>query len=192
MPGEETQMNSKRRLLPSPGTAMGVLALVVALAGVAIADPGAETSKKAPTTKQVKKIATSIADQRIAAKAPSLSVANAVNATNAANATTAASANPVAFARVADDGDIDATRSKGMGSADVDNPAAGIYCIYDLPFEFKGAQVTTDFDDSTAQIATQFGSVNPATCTPAADAYVSTVASNDLGADAGFYIVFYN
>ena len=66
------------------------------------------------------------------------------------------------------------------------------HCLGSLGFAFRGAQVTADFDDSSGQVATQFGSTVPSTCSPKADAYVATVGSNDLGLNAGFYIVFYN
>jgi len=117
---------------------------------------------------------------------------SADTATNAGHATNADSANPVAFAHISAAGVIDQARSKGMASATVTNPQAGVYCLRGLGFAFKGAQVTTDFDDSTGEIAAQFGSTAPSTCNPQADAYVATVGSDDLGHNAGFYIVFYN
>jgi hypothetical protein len=66
---------------PSPGVILGVIALVAALAGTAVAsDPTATTS--ALSKKKVKKIA----NKRITKRAPDLAVASAVNADNATNA----------------------------------------------------------------------------------------------------------
>jgi hypothetical protein len=103
---------------------------------------------------------------------------------------TATTANPIAFAHVSAAGAI--SRSKGMANATVTNPQQGFYCLRGLSFAFRGAQVTTDFDDATGQIAPQFGSTVPSTCSPQANAYVATVGSDDLGHNAGFFIVFYN
>jgi hypothetical protein len=66
---------------PSPGVILGVIALVAALAGTAVAsDPTATTS--ALSKKKVKKIA----NKRITKRAPDLAVASAVSADNATNA----------------------------------------------------------------------------------------------------------
>jgi hypothetical protein len=104
----------------------------------------------------------------------------------------AKTANPIAFAHISASGVIGQGRSKGTANATVSNPQQGVYCLRGLGFAFKGAQVTADFDDSSGQIATQFGSTVPSTCSPQADAYVATVGSDDLGKNAGFFIVFYN
>jgi hypothetical protein len=73
---------------PSPALIVGILALVTAFAGAAMAsDPVASTS--ALSKKKVKKIA----DKQITARAPNLSVAHARSADSAASADTANSAN---------------------------------------------------------------------------------------------------
>jgi len=72
---------------PSPGVVLGVIALVAALAGTAVAaDPTATTS--ALSKKKVKKIA----NKQITKRAPDLAVASADNATNAQNAVNATNA----------------------------------------------------------------------------------------------------
>ena len=175
---------------------VAILALVAAAAGVAIANPTAGSSKKALNTKKVKSIATSVANAQIAAQAPGLTVARAANATNADNATnagSAVSANPIAFAHINSDGSIDQAKSKNFTTATVTRPSMGLYCFYQLGFAFKGAQVTTDYDDSSNEIGPQFGSTASGTCTPAANAYVSLPTANGSAqANAGFFIVFYN
>ena len=80
------QMKPMRASRPSPAIVIGVLALVSAVAGTAIAGPGATTSKL--TKSKVAKIA----DTEINNLAPGLSVANAQNATNAQNAQNATNA----------------------------------------------------------------------------------------------------
>jgi hypothetical protein len=175
----------KNRFRPTPGTAIAILALVVAVTGVASAGQVAQNSKKKGlTTAKVTGIARSVADQEIAAKAPSLSVANAV---------TAGSANPIAFAHIPSGGGIDAAKSKNMAGATVIRQSLGLYCFYDLPFAFKGAQTTVDYDDSMNMLDLQFGTTGAAVCNNNDDAYVSAIITGGPGAaDAGFFIVFYN
>ena len=72
---------------PTPGTVFGLLALVIAVAGTAIAGPLARTSV---LNKKEKKQVKSIANGQINQLAPGLAVAKAENATNAANASNAA------------------------------------------------------------------------------------------------------
>jgi hypothetical protein len=174
--------------------------LVVAIAGVAIAHPIAAGSKKKKglTAKQVRNIAIAVADGRIAARAPGLSVARAAEATNATNAghadtaNTANSANPVAFAHVASDGTVDPARSKNIVQSNVtkDGSVDGLYCFRSLGFSFEGAAVTTDYDDSAGTFGPQFGDQVPSVCTPDAQAYV-LMPNGTTTADAGFFIVFY-
>ncbi len=177
--------------------ASGVLVALIAIGGVAVA--GTATSSKKKSKGLTAAQARSIADQQIAAQAPGLSVAraanatNADNATNAGNASTAGSANPIAFAHINSDGSIDQAKSKNMANATVSRPSTGMYCFYQLGFAFKGAQVTTDYDDSMNEIGPQFGSTDSSACTPAADAYVLLLITDGTAeANAGFFIVFYN
>jgi hypothetical protein len=177
----------------APAIASAVLVALIAIAGVAVAGTATSSKKKKGLTAAQ---ARAIADQEIAAQAPRLSVAKAANATNADNATnagSAVSANPIAFAHINSDGSIDQAKSKNFTNATVTRPTMGLYCFYQLGFAFKGAQVTTDYDDSSNEIGPQFGSTASGTCTPAANAYVSLPTSNGSAqANAGFFIVFYN
>ncbi len=75
-----------RRHRPAPGTVLGLIALIVALAGTALAGPLASTSV---LTKKEKKQTRKIARSEIATAAPKLSVKSATTATNATNATNA-------------------------------------------------------------------------------------------------------
>jgi hypothetical protein len=69
-------MKSRMRgLRPSPAIVVAVMALIAAVAGTAVAGPGATTSKI--TKKKVNKIAAKVANQEIDERAPGLSVANA-------------------------------------------------------------------------------------------------------------------
>ena len=72
-----------RESRPSPALVIAVLALVAAIAGTAVAGPGATTSKL------TKKKVVNIADQEINKLAPGLSVAHANTADTATNATAA-------------------------------------------------------------------------------------------------------
>lgn len=98
----------RRRVIswpPSAGLLVAMLALVAAVAGTAVAGPGATTSKL--TKKKVAKIAV----KEINRLAPGLSVAHADRASTADNANTAASANTAARADTA----ADADRLGGVG-----------------------------------------------------------------------------
>ncbi|MDX6583992.1 MAG: hypothetical protein QOI10_3176 [Solirubrobacterales bacterium] len=195
-------MNVLSGLRPSPALVIALVALVVAAAGVAVAQPGSGAKAKPVSAKKVKRIARKVSDSEIVAKAPTLTVASAAKADSATKADSAIradsaaaadSANPIAFAHVSALGGIDPARSKNMGPAIVTNPSAGLYCFRGLPFEFKGAQVTTDFDDSSNEFGPQFGSTIGATCTPTAQAYVSMVTNNGAASiNGGFFIVFYD
>lgn len=69
-----------KRRRPAPGTVLGLIALIVALAGTAVAGPLATTSV---LNKKDKKQIRKIARAEIAKAAPGLTVGNAANATNA-------------------------------------------------------------------------------------------------------------
>jgi hypothetical protein len=76
----------------SPTIVVAVLALVAAVAGTAVAGPGADTSVSKKKTKQiakkqVNKLAPDIANQEITERAPGLSVASANTANTLANVT---------------------------------------------------------------------------------------------------------
>jgi hypothetical protein len=80
-----------------------------------------------------------------------------------------------------------------MGNATVGNPSGGLYCFRNLPFAFKGAQITTDFDDSSNEFGPRFGSKSSSVCNPAADAYVAMVTNNgNASINGGFFIAFYD
>lgn len=57
-------------------------------------------------------------------------------------ATAAESANPLAFAAVDFEGNVNLPLSKGLGSSDVVRKSAGIYCVTVPGFNPRGAQVT--------------------------------------------------
>ena len=98
--------NSSR---PSPAIIVAVLALVAALAGTALAAPGASTS--AISKKKVKKIAT----KQINELAPSLSVAHADTAESASTAETANTANSATNAQSAGNANtLDGINSTGF------------------------------------------------------------------------------
>jgi hypothetical protein len=81
-----------RDLRPSPAIIIAIVALVAAVAGTAVAGPGADTSVSKKKTKQiakkqVNKLAPRIANDEITERAPGLSVASAVTANRLANVT---------------------------------------------------------------------------------------------------------
>lgn len=169
---------------PSPGTIFGLLAIVIALGGTAVARQTASTS--VVSTKKVKKIAAS----QIQRLAPSLSVASANTANSANTASTAASANPIAFARVNSGGGVDEANTKGLTDANVVVGDTGEYCFTGLGFAFKGAQVTADVFAASTDEHPQFGKGG---CLAAGtQARVVMFDNAGVATPAGFYIAFYN
>jgi hypothetical protein len=112
-----------RESLSSPGLLVGVLALVAAVAGTAVAGPGATTG--ALTKSKVKKIAA----QQVNALAPGLSVAHARSADTATNATaadSAAQADSATNALNADELDgLNSTQFQRSGASGSDTAGAG-------------------------------------------------------------------
>jgi hypothetical protein len=132
----------------TPAMAVAVLALVAAVTGAAVANPGAHSSVTI-TKKKVKKIAKSVADQEIAKLAPSLSVKAA------GTAGTAGTADKLSmFAQVASGGGFVGSR---LGVGSVSHPTAGIYCFSGLARQPVGGEATVDYDDSATNQFAQFG-----------------------------------
>lgn len=80
-------------------------------------------------------------------------------------ASSAESANPVLFALVDEEGDVDPDLSKGIGDANVTPGSPGIYCISVSGFTARGAQVTPEFNvdgDITAYVQVDGGPSCPA------------------------------
>ena len=82
------------------------------------------------------------------AKVDEASLGKVPSASFADEASFAQSGNPSAFAAVAQEGDVDSSISKGISSADVSVPKAGIYCIAVPSFAPRGAQVTPRYNGS--------------------------------------------
>src|SRR5262249_55213346 len=180
----------------APAIVVALCALLAVGAGLAAASPGRES--KALSKSKVKKIATSVADNEIAVKAPTLSVdkANSANTAGTAPAAgTAASSQPTLFAQVSAAGGVNASNSKGIGSANVGIGGSGVYCIHGLP-AFRGGQVTIDSNEA-ADIAetAQFGlGDGGGPCSTDTQAVVTTFADGNPGnhAPKGFFLVLYN
>jgi len=103
-------------------------------------------------------------------------------------ATNAESANPAVFARVTAEGKVDASFSKGIGSADVTRKAAGIYCIGAAGYNPRGVQVTAEVNVSDIVVAE--AKVNPTLNCVAPQVEVLTYKNGTLG-DEPFYVVLY-
>ena len=99
----------------------------------------------------------------------------------------------VGFARVKADGTVVAAKSFNVQSSNVTLESSSAYCFRDLPFAFKGAQVTIDYSGSENGLETaQFARGDPFDdC--AGDGVQAEVATTD-GIDfqpQSFYVVFY-
>ena len=122
---------------PSPSMIIASTALIIALAGTAVAAP---TAIKSVLDKGEKKQVKKIAKKEIRKAAPGLSVANATNAQNATNAdklggqpgSSYAPATTLRTALVAANGTVDAAHSDGVNQANVTQPVGGVYCFNGL------------------------------------------------------------
>ena len=155
-------MRSFRLSGPSPAMVVACVALSLALAGSAVA--GTDALNKAVTKSKVKKIAKKQANKQLKKNVSGSHVNladNATNAANAANATNASFSNaPFAYAHVTEARTVDASRSRGLTSANILLSATGIIC-WDIPFEFKTVQGTQDSADGTVDAVTSIHAIRP-------------------------------
>jgi hypothetical protein len=143
------------------------VALFVALGGGAYAATSSDTKADKKIAKKAAKSyfnghigGASVSHANTAGSATSAT--SATNANNANHATTADSAQPEAFALV-DGSTATVSNAKGITNANITHPHAGAYCVTGLSFAIKGAQVTTQFEGSTASGA-QFTSGTTGNC----------------------------
>jgi hypothetical protein len=189
---------------PTPGVIVAALALVAAVAGTALAaDPVESTS--AVSKKKVKKIAA----KQVNKLAPGLSVAHASTADSATTADSANTANtadsaktansaivggPVAFGLVDCSGGADcevvSAQSRGLTDAMVAiGGGLGTAC-FNVPFTFRGAQVTPDLQEAGNDASAQYSRGGGGPCSAPSDARVSVREGGGL-VDSGFHIEFY-
>ena len=172
---------------PSPALILAAIALVVAMAGTAIAqDPVAKITKS-----KVKSISKKQADKQLKANVAGSHVNTADSATNATNAE---SANPVAYAHFLANGTIDLDGSKGVAQANMTKGGApGRYCFKGLSFTPRAGNATVDGGGGTADQYAQIGfpGTDSAFCAAADQAVVFTYNAAGTLTDAGFYVVFY-
>ena len=101
----------------------------------------------------------------------------------------AASANPAAFAKVASNGVVDASLSKGITSLNVTHPLTGVYCVTVPSFTPRGAQATTQFGGTGGTTAQVTVGGTPSCPFPAVQ--VLTWTAVPAAADVAFYVVVY-
>ena len=109
---------------------------------------------------------------------------------------------PVAYARVAASGDVIESSSRGVGDGNVTVESKSAYCFRNLPFQFKTAQATIDFESAANQApdigASAVASValgNPfGDCAgPGVQLEVVTARADTASyAKCGFFVVFWN
>jgi hypothetical protein len=145
-----------RESRPSPALVIAVLALVAAVAGTAVAGPGATTSKLS------KKKVVKIADQEINKLAPGLSVAHAESANTATRANTATNADNADSATTAQSAtNADTAASVGgvsiqpVSIAMIDGPS------FAEPLNVNGSLVTVICAGSTVQLEVNRGVSSP-------------------------------
>ena len=109
---------------------------------------------------------------------------------------------PVAYARVAASGDVIESGSRGVGDGNVSVESTSAYCFRNLPFKFKTAQATIDFESAATQQprvdASAVASVaigNPFGDCAGSGVQLEVVTAKADTADyarSGFYLTFWN
>jgi len=109
---------------------------------------------------------------------------------------------PVAYARVAASGDVIESGSRGVGDGNVTVESTSAYCFRNLPFQFKTAQATIDFESSAnqepdigASAVTSVALGNPFGDCAGSGVQLEVVTSRADTADyvkSGFFVVFWN
>ncbi len=117
------------------------------------------------------------------------SLSQVPSAVKAEFATSAESANPVIFARVEANGQVDPGRSKGIGSADVKSSNPNIYCISVPGFNPLGAQVTPEYNAEPGPVSAVV-KVNPSLSCVAPQVEVRTYFEGEVKKEP-FYIALY-
>jgi hypothetical protein len=151
----------------SPAMVVAILALVAAATGVAVAGGG-----KSITKKKAKSLATRIADQRIAAAAPNLSVKSAGSLKM--------------FGHVSSTGGLIDASGIGKVTLDVDH-----YCFSGLAATPRGGNATVDYADGPngdAQLGLGAGSGCPA----GTQAYVVVTDNANTNRLGGFFVEFWS
>jgi hypothetical protein len=170
-----------------PAIAISAGALLVALTGFATASPTASTAGVTPA--QVRTIAKAVANERITARASTLSVAST---------RTAATANaPALYAQVTGAGVVTAN-SRGITQANVARPEPGLYCFSGLTTVPKGGLVTVDSNvtgGGSGPDLAQVGITSLRRCPAGTQAHVATFPqeynSNGQLVDDPFFVVFW-
>jgi hypothetical protein len=205
-----------RRLLPSPAMAVALLALFVALGGVswgvATGTIGTRQIKnnsiRSTDIKNGQVFSRDLRNNDVRGKdvrGNTLTGADILESSlgkvpSAGQADIAFS--PVAYARVAASGDVIEASSRGVGDANVSVESTSAYCFRNLPFQFKTAQATIDFESAATQQPTLRASAtasvalgNPfGDCAGAGVQLEVVTAKADTAAFAksGFFVVFWN
>jgi hypothetical protein len=163
----------------TPAMVVATIALVAAVTGVAFAGG----SGKPITKKKANGIATRVADQRIAAAAPNLSVKSAGTAGNAGTAGSLRMFGHVSLAGALDN-------ASGIGFATFTN---NTYCLGGLAAAPKGGEVTADANQSGIFDFAQLGLGTAAGCPAGTQAYVLIVNTNTgTFTDSGFFVEFWS
>jgi hypothetical protein len=93
----------------------------------------------------------------------------------------------LAFARVVNDGTVDAGRSKGIAAANVTNPSAGLYCFDGLGFTPKNVVATPE---TAPRIVNAFAIASDSPSCPGDEDFLVTTRDPDgtLQSDTPFFV----
>jgi hypothetical protein len=95
------------------------------------------------------------------------------------------------FARLFDDGTLDASASNGVSQANTSHPDTGLYCFGGIPGVVRGAIVTIDFLEASSDEAAQSGLGAFGPCPPDTQFFVVTFnpGDTDIVSNAGFSVL---
>jgi hypothetical protein len=205
-----------RRLLPSPAMAVALVALFVSLGGVSYGLASGSISTREIRNNTIR--TSDIRNGQVLSRDLRNNDVRGGDVRN--NSLTGADLNeptlgkvpsalqadvafsPVAYARVAASGDVIESGSRAVGDANVTVESTSAYCFRNLPFQFKTAQATIDFESAATQSpdigASAVASV--ALGNPFGDCagqgvqleIVTARAQDGQYAKSGFFVVFWN
>jgi hypothetical protein len=144
-----------RPTLPSPAMAVALLALFVSLGGVSWGVASGKIGTKQIRNNSVRSVDLRNNDVRGKDVRNNTLTGRDINEASLGTVPRAALADvafsPVAYARVSAGGQVIASSSRGVTSSNITVESTSAYCFRNLPFQFKTAQATIDFQSSASQ-----------------------------------------
>lgn len=174
----------KHLRMPSPAMVVAIVALMVALGGSAYA--AAKLNGK--NIKNGTITGNKLKNKTIGTGKLSTSAVNALKGQKGDAGAKGADGTALAFARVAFNGTVDTSRSKGIGQANVTHTNPGVYCFSGLSFTPKNVVATLEAPINNNDLI--YASIPDTTLCPAGQITVHTLQVGGAVQNATFYVAF--